>query len=50
MLPTPTADDASKATRESGQFQSLTRVVGKLNSAWVAVLMGFPPNWLDLED
>lgn len=27
MLPTPTADDANNVTRESGQFQSLTRAV-----------------------
>ena len=59
MLPTPTVDDSSNVTRKGGSesdkpFSSLTRETAipnmKLNSAWVAVLMGFPPNWLDLGD
>jgi hypothetical protein len=45
---TPTADDANNATRDSGQFQSLTRQAGKLNPHWVACLMGYPPLWCEL--
>lgn len=39
---TPTGDDANNATRASGDFQSLTRQVGKLNPSWVETLMGLP--------
>ena len=47
--PTPTGDDANNATRQSGAYQSLTRVVGKLNPTWVEWLMGFPLGWTDLD-
>ena len=45
---TPTQDDANNATRDSGQFQSLTRQAGRLNPHWVACLMGYPPLWCEL--
>lgn len=45
---TPTTDDAHNATRDSGQFQSLTRQAGKLNPHWVACLMGYPPLWAEI--
>ena len=47
--PTPTADDANNATRQSGDFQSLTRSVGgALNPDWVEWLMGWPIGLTDL--
>jgi len=49
LWPTPTGDDANNATRQSGAYQSLTRVVGKLNPTWVEWLMGFPLGWTDLD-
>jgi hypothetical protein len=57
LWPTPTADDANNATRESGAFQSLTREIvsnetrnGQLNPTWVEWLMGYPLGWTALED
>lgn len=52
--PTPTVDDSSNVTRDSGDYQSLTRKVrqgqtdgGQLNPTWVEWLMGFPEGWTD---
>ena len=61
--PTPTADDANNVTRDSGQFQILTRIArgastpqtetqttsGSLSPLWVEFLMGWPPAWTDCE-
>ena len=61
MWPTPNGDDANQgeAVRRSGAFRSLTADVkesrgenpipGSLNPAWVAWLMNFPLDWLDLD-
>lgn len=49
-----TGDDSNNVTRESGEFQSLTRSVrvaesgGKLNPDWVTRMMGYPDGWLDI--
>lgn len=55
LWPTPTVDDAHNVTRKSGGISSLTREVtnsgaatGRLNPTWVAWLMGFPLDWLDV--
>jgi hypothetical protein len=52
--PTPTVDDSSNVTRDSGCYQSLTRAIrssqpdgGALNPTWVEWLMGFPEGWTD---
>jgi hypothetical protein len=39
MLPTPIAAEAANYTLSM-----------KLNSAWVSILMGYPPDWCNLED
>jgi len=55
--PTPTGDDANNGTRQSGDYQSLTRSVvsnevttGTLNPQWVEWLMGFPLGYTDCGD
>lgn len=50
--PTPQARDwRSGATRKDyGNTRPLSeRVSGKLNPMWVSVLMGFPPDWTEVE-
>jgi len=63
--PTPTVDDSKQVTRDSGQFQSLTRIVrtlenlgpsqenskttGSLDPGFVEYLMGWPIGWTDLK-
>ena len=58
--PTPTVDDSKNVTRDSGQYQSLTRIAngmistgspaptekrGQLNPEFSLWLMGYPPEW-----
>jgi hypothetical protein len=49
-LPTPSASDAHghqrSATKQGGDALR-ERIGGQLNPAWVTLLMGFPPGWLD---
>lgn len=57
LLPTPTVIDASGGRinksygRHAKERPTLAKLVGRLiNPAWVEHLMGFPPDWSDLED
>lgn len=64
LWPTPTVDDASHCGGKSrvnnmlkGQYQGLNAFVvtalkephGSLNPTWVSVLMGYPPNWTEVD-
>ena len=53
LFPTPTAQDAKNnaAPSQHERNSAALNVVagGSLNPAWVEWLMGFPPNWTDLE-
>ena len=51
-LPTPTAQDAHNngaPSQHQRHAMSLNATVGKLNPAWVEVLMGWPSGWTKLE-
>lgn len=53
MWPTPNARDWRSGTgrQENGHSPQLPEVVGgQLNPTWVSVLMGYPPDWTELED
>jgi hypothetical protein len=54
MMPTPRHEgfDAGghRGTNDSLHSAVKATTTGKLSAAWVSVLMGFPPDWTNLED
>ena len=53
LWPTPTAQDASnnggKSQHKRNSKPLNAAINGRLNPAWVAWVMGFPLDWLDLD-